>query len=81
MKCDGCTTPGTCEAHGCAVPTVQVCCGKWAECATPCVPRANHWQDAARRLTERVNELQAHIAQRALDDRREQERRQSDAQN
>jgi hypothetical protein len=22
MKCEGCTTPKTCEAHGCATPTV-----------------------------------------------------------
>lgn len=62
------------ELLGCT-PAARPCCGNWSSCAVPCVPRANHWQAEAHRMTDRVHELQGLIAQRALDDLREHERR------
>lgn len=50
-----------------------VCCGDWASCRQPCVPRANHWQAEAHRMTDRVHQLQGVIAQRALDELRADE--------
>ena len=52
-----------------------VCCGNWTSCTVPCVPRANHWQAEAYRMTDRVHALQGLIAQRALEELSEQERR------
>lgn len=48
----------------------MVCCNDWNNCRQPCVPRADHWQAEAHRMTDRVHELQGLIAQRALDDLR-----------
>lgn len=62
------------ELLGCT-PAARPCCGNWSSCAVPCVPRANHWQAEAYRMTGRVHELQGLIAQRALEELREQERR------
>jgi transcriptional regulator with XRE-family HTH domain len=62
------------ELLGCT-PAARPCCGSWSSCAVPCVPRASHWQAEAHRMTDRVHELQGLIAQRALEELREQERR------
>ncbi len=62
------------ELLGCT-PAARPCCGNWSSCTVPCVPRANHWQAEAHRMTDRVHELQGLIAQRALEELREQERR------
>lgn len=57
----------------------MVCCNDWDKCRQPCVPRADHWQAAAYRMTDRVHELQGLIAQRALQDSRDEERRRAAA--
>ena len=62
------------ELLGCT-PAARTCCGNWSSCTVPCVPRADHWRAEAYRMTDRVHELQGLIAQRALEDLREQERR------
>lgn len=62
------------ELLGCT-PAARPCCGNWTSCTVPCVPRANHWQAEAYRMTDRVHALQGLIAQRALEELSEQERR------
>lgn len=61
------------ELLGYSTDDVRCCCGNFSNCRLPCTPRADHWQRQAHEFTDRIHELQGHIAQEALQRSRDEE--------